>query len=365
MKTPWSTAPTRLPTRLVGIAVRRPWRAWGHGLFGTPLNAAITAACLALLAWAVPPLLRWAVIDATWTGTAEACRQNGGACWAFIGEKLRFILFGFYPADRHWRPAVVLLVLFGLVVASGIPRLWHRRMVAVWVLALSGSVTLLAGQPSAAPVSTDRWGGLPLTLLLSVAGMAGAFPLAILLALGRRSRMGLVRLFSVLFIEVLRGVPLIAVLYVASLLIPLMLSAGLDIDKLLRAQIAIVLFTAAYLAEIVRAGLQAVPPGQYEAAQSLGLGYWGAMRLVVLPQALRTVIPSIVTLAIGVLHDTTLIIVIGLFDVLNTARSSASDPDWLGFYDEAFGFVALLYVLLCSLASRYSLWLEARLARPR
>lgn len=357
--------PLPVLARLVGIAARRPWRAWGRGLFGTPLNAVITVACLALLAWAVPPLLRWAVIDTTWTGTADACRLNGGACWAFIGEKLRFILFGFYPADRHWRPAVVLLILVGLVVASGIPRLWHRRMVAVWALALSGSVTLLAGQPSAAPVPTDRWGGLPLTLLLSVVGMAGAFPLAILLALGRRSRMGLVRLFSVLFIELLRGVPLIAVLYVASLLIPLMLPAGLDIDKLLRAQIAIVLFTAAYLAEIVRAGLQAVPSGQYEAAQSLGLGYWGAMRLVILPQALRTVIPSIVNLAIGVLHDTTLIIVIGLFDVLNTARSSASDPEWLGFYDEAFGFVALLYVLLCSMASRYSLWLEARLARPR
>ena len=357
--------PLPVLARLVGIAARRPWTAWGHGLFGTPLNAVITVACLAVLAWAVPPLLRWAVVDATWTGTAEACRQNGGACWAFIGEKLRFILFGFYPADRHWRPALVLLILCGLVVASGIPRLWHRRMVAVWVLALAGSVTLLAGQPSAALVSTDRWGGLPLTLLLSVVGMAGAFPLAILLALGRRSRMGLVRLFSVLFIEVLRGVPLIAVLYVASLLIPLMLPAGLDIDKLLRAQIAIVLFTAAYLAEIVRAGLQAVPSGQYEAAQSLGLGYWRAMRLVILPQALRTVIPSIVTLAIGVLHDTTLIIVIGLFDVLNTARSSASDPEWLGFFDESFGFVALLYVLLCSLASRYSLWLEARLAHPR
>lgn len=355
----------RPAARLLGITARRPWRAWGHGLFGTPLNTVITAACLAFLVWAVPPLLRWAVVDATWTGTADACRQSGGACWAFIGEKLRFILFGFYPADRHWRPALVLLILFGLVMASGIPRLWHRRMVAVWVLALSGSVTLLTGQPSTAPVSTDRWGGLPLTLLLSVAGMAGAFPLAILLALGRRSGMGLVRLFSVLFIEVLRGVPLIAVLYVASLLIPLMLPAGLDIDKLLRAQIAIVLFTAAYLAEIVRAGLQAVPPGQYEAAQSLGLGYWGAMRLVILPQALRTVIPSIVNLAIGVLHDTTLIIVIGLFDVLNTARSSASDPEWLGFYDEAFGFVALVYVLLGSLASRYSLWLEARLARPR
>jgi len=353
---------------LSGIAratVRRPWRAWNRSLFGTPGNAVITIACLAVLAWAVPPLLRWAVIDATWIGTAEDCRTNGGACWAFIGEKLRFILFGFYPADRQWRPALVLVLLFGLVVASGMPRLWRRRLVAVWVLVLAASVTLLAGRPFGGAVSTDKWGGLPLTILLAVVGMAGAFPLAILLALGRRSRMGLVRLFSVLFIEVLRGVPLIAVLYVASLLIPLMLPAGADIDKLLRAQIAIVLFAAAYLAEIVRAGLQAVPPGQYEAAQSLGLGYWGTMRLVILPQALRTVIPSIVNLAIGVLHDTTLIIVIGLFDILNTARSSASDPQWIGFFDEAFGFAALLYLLLCASASRYSLWLEAKLARPR
>lgn len=351
-------APPRLPLPI-------PWRAWSRGLFGSPLNTAITVACLLLLGWAVPPLVRWAVTDATWVGTADTCRRNGGACWAFIGEKLRFILFGFYPADLQWRPALVLVLLLGLVAASGVPRLWHRRMVAVWVLAVAGSVSLLLGKPGGTPVTTDAWGGLPLTLLLAVVGMGAAFPLAVLLALGRRSRMAVVRLFSVLFIEVLRGVPLIAVLYVASLVVPLMLPAGADIDKLLRAQIAIVLFTAAYLAEIVRAGLQAVPPGQHEAALSLGFGYWGTMRLVILPQALRTVIPSIVTLAIGILHDTTLVIVIGLFDVLNTARSSASDPHWIGYFDEAFAFAAVLYLVLCALASRYSLWLEARLARPR
>ena len=344
-------------------------RHWSRSLFGTPLNAAITLACLALLAWAVPPLLSWAIVDATWTGTADRCRDSGGACWAFIGEKLRFILFGFYAPDRHWRPAAAILLVLALVVVSGTPRLWRHRKVAVWavvvwVAVLAACVTLLSGRPGGDAVPTDRWGGLPLTLLMAVIGMAGAFPLAILLALGRRSRMGLVRLFSILFIEVLRGVPLIAVLYTASLLVPLMLPAGMDVDKLLRAQIAIVLFTSAYMAEIVRAGLQTIPAGQYEAAKSLGLGYWGMMRLVILPQALRTVIPSMVNLGIGVLHETTLVIVIGLFDFLNTARSSASDPQWLGFYEEAFGFAALLYFLFCTLASRYGLWLEARLRRP-
>jgi general L-amino acid transport system permease protein len=348
---------------LGGATTRRlpqRWRALRDGLIGTPLNALITLACIGFLAWAVPPLLRWAVIDAVWSGTAESCRDAGGACWAFIGEKLRFILFGFYDPARHWRPLAATLILVGLAVVSGVPRFWHPRMLVAWALGLALVVLLLTGHPGD-PVPTERWSGLPVNLLLAMVGIIGAFPLAVLLALGRRSGMGAVRLLSVLFIEVTRGVPLIAVLYVATLLFPLMLPAGTAIDKLLRAQIAIILFVSAYLAEILRAGLQAIPRGQYEAARALGLGYWTAMRLVILPQALRTVIPSIVTLSIGVFHDTTLIVMIGLFDILNTARGAASDPQWLGFYEEAFGFVALLYVVVCASTSRYSLWLERRL----
>lgn len=340
-----------------------PWRRLRTGLFGTPLNAAVTLACLVLLAWVVPPLLRWTLLDAVWVGPADRCADAAGACWAFIGEKLRYILFGFYDQDRHWRPAVASAILLALAVVSGMPLFWRRATLGLWVCGLAVAVLLLTGEPGGPAVPTERWSGLPVSLLLAAAGLVGAFPLAVLLALARRSRMGGVRTLAILFIEVTRGVPLIAVLYVATLLLPLMLPAGSAIDKLLRAQIAIILFVSAYLAEIIRAGLQAIPAGQHEAAQALGLGYWQAMRLVILPQALRTVIPSIVNLAIGLFQDTTLIIVIGLFDLLNTARTAAKDPAWLGFYDEAFGFVALIYLTVCVAASRYSLWLEHRLQR--
>ncbi|MGF7174185.1 amino acid ABC transporter permease [Azospirillum doebereinerae] len=351
-----SAAPPRV------VAAPR-WRRWSHGLFGSPLNGVLTLACVALLAWAVPPLLRWTVLDAVWSGPADRCAEAAGACWAFIGEKLRYILFGFYDQDRQWRPAAASLILLGLAGLSGTPPFWRRATLALWAVGLATAVLLLTGGPDGPAVPTERWSGLPVNLLLATVGMVAAFPLAILLALARQSAMGGVRTLAVVFIEVTRGVPLIAVLYVATLLLPLMLPAGSAIDKLLRAQVAIVLFVSAYLAEIVRAGLQAVPPGQYEGARALGLGYWSTMRLVILPQALRTVIPSIVNLTIGVFQDTTLIVVIGLFDLLNTARSAAQDPAWLGFYDEAFGFAALVYVVFCVAASRYSLWLEARLRR--
>ncbi|CAO3432184.1 amino acid ABC transporter permease [Azospirillum doebereinerae] len=351
-----STAPPRT------VAAPR-WRRWFDGLFGSPLNGVITLACVALLAWAVPPLLRWAVLDAVWSGPADRCAEAGGACWAFIGEKLRYILFGFYDQDRQWRPATASVILLGLATLSGMPPFWRRATLALWAVGLATAVLLLTGGPGGPAVPTERWSGLPVNLLLATVGMVGAFPLAVLLALARQSAMGGVRTLAVVFIEVTRGVPLIAVLYVATLLLPLMLPSGSAIDKLLRAQVAIVLFVSAYLAEIVRAGLQAVPAGQYEGARALGLGYWSTMRLVILPQALRTVIPSIVNLTIGVFQDTTLIVVIGLFDLLNTARSAAKDPAWLGFYDEAFGFAALIYLVFCVAASRYSLWLEARLRR--
>jgi general L-amino acid transport system permease protein len=229
------------------------------------------------------------------------------------------------------------------------------------VVVLTLSLTIMRGGAGSQPVPTAVWGGLPLTLLMSLIAAAGAFPLAIALALGRRSTLGFVRLFSITFIEVIRGVPLIAVLYVAALLVPLMLPAGLTIDQLLRAQLGITIFVSAYMAEVVRSGLQSIPSGQYEAARALGLGSWAATRLVILPQALRAVIPSFVTLALGVLQDTTLVVVIGIFDFLNAARAAANDPNWLGFYDEAFGFAAAVYFVLCFAGSRYSLWLERHL----
>jgi len=341
----------------MSAAVRR----WRTGLFDSPVNLAITVGCIAVFVWIGMPLLRWAVLDATWAGTPETCARSGGACWAFIGEKLRFILFGLYPPAHQWQPLLALGLLFGLCAASGVPRLWGRRLIISWVVVLTLSLTIMRGGAGSQPVPTAVWGGLPLTLLMSLIALAGAFPLAIALALGRRSTLGFVRLFSITFIEVIRGVPLIAVLYVAALLVPLMLPAGLTIDQLLRAQLGITIFVSAYMAEVVRSGLQSIPSGQYEAARALGLGSWAATRLVILPQALRAVIPSFVTLALGVLQDTTLVVVIGIFDFLNAARAAANDPNWLGFYDEAFGFAAAVYFVLCFAGSRYSLWLERHL----
>ncbi|MCX5570349.1 amino acid ABC transporter permease [Kaistia nematophila] len=338
-----------------------PWRQWRQGLFGSPANILITLGFAAFVALVVLPFLRWAVIDATWTGTAQDCAARTGACWAFIGEKARFILFGLYPNDRDWQAAMAVFLLIGLVVATGIPRLWGRWLALAWPVTLGAAIAILSGALTGIWVATDKWGGFPVTALLSVVGFAAAFPIGIGLALARRSNMRLIQLLAVGFIETMRGVPLIAVLYVSTLLLPLMLPAGFSLDKLLRAQIAIVLFVSAYMAEIVRAGLQAVPSGQYEASRSLGLSWGTTMRRVVLPQALRAVIPAFVSLAIGLFLDTTLVIVIGLFDFLNTARVSATDPNWIGFYNEAYAFAAAIYFALSYAASRYSLWLERHL----
>ncbi|WP_245435328.1 amino acid ABC transporter permease [Microvirga calopogonii] len=252
-----------------------------------------------------------------------------------------------------------------LFVLTATPRFWHRRMVWLWAIVLGLVVLLMSGAGSEEQISATQWGGLPLSLLLSAVSFAGAFPIAVLLALGRRSSMGGVRSLCIGFIEVMRGVPMIAVLYAATLLVPMMLPDGLALDKLLRVQIAMLLFFSAYLAEIIRAGLQALPAGQYEAARSLGLSYWASVRLVILPQALRSVVPALVTLAIGIFQATSLVAVVGIFDLLNAAKASATDPNWLGFYDEAFVFVALIYFALCFSASRYSLWLERALSYGR
>jgi general L-amino acid transport system permease protein len=334
------------------------WRSWWCGLFGSPGNTLITLVVLAVLYWIAGPILRWAVIDATWSGSAESCARNSGACWAFIGAKFRFILFGLYPPDQQGRALTALLAMFGLIGVTAVPRFWHRHLPTIWVATLAVVIAVMAGGAILPPIPTDKWGGFSLTLLIFLTGFAVAFPLGVLLALGRRSRMGGIRLLSILVIEVTRGVPFIVILYAATLLFPLMLPVGAGINKLLRAETAIAVFIAAFLAETIRGGLQAIPRGQYEAARGLGLSYAQTMRLVILPQALRLVIPGIVSIALGIFQDTTLIIVIGMFDFLNAARTAAADPTWLGFYDEAYAFTALVYFLLCFAASRYSLWLE-------
>jgi general L-amino acid transport system permease protein len=332
--------------------------------FSGPLNAAVTLLFF-YLAWQVaPPFFTWAIARAVWSADAAACRaaQGEGACWGFVTENYRLILFGTYPADEQWRAALAVLLLISLAAMSAIHSL-RRRLVLVWTAGFVLVALLLwGGVFGLTYVENQRWGGLILTLLLALVGMTLAFPLAILLALGRRSSMPIIRFASVGYIEIVRGVPLISVLFMASVMLPLFLPGGVSLDKLLRAQLAMALFAAAYLAEVLRGGLQALPRGQDEAAQALGLSYWQRQRLILLPQALRIAIPPMVNTFIGFLKDTSLVVIIGLFDLLTTIKLALNEPSWTGFGVEAYLFAALIYFLLCYPMSRYSRRLERELA---
>jgi general L-amino acid transport system permease protein len=333
-------------------------------LFNSVFNTILTLIAVYFLAITIPPMIRWALIDAVWNApNGQACRGPGGqevgACWAFIGEKLRFILFGRFPYTEQWRPLLVVVLFIGLVLASCDPRMWGRRLLLLWPAGLTLiGILMWGGVFGLRYVGTEYWSGLPLTLILAVIGMVFAFPFAILLALGRRSRLPAVRMISVGYIELVRGVPLITVLFMASVMLPLFLPSGFTIDKLLRAQVAFILFAAAYLAEVIRGGLQAIPKGQIEAADALGLGYWRRTRLIVLPQALAMVIPPLVNNFIGAFKNTSLVLIIGLFDLLNTANAALTDPNWQGFAAEAYIFTAAIYFCFCFFMSRYSQMLE-------
>jgi general L-amino acid transport system permease protein len=342
---------------------RRAVAAW-HGLFGSITNTTVTLLTAATLWLVLAPFFRWAVVDATWTGTAADCRAADGACWAFLTEKVRFIVFAFYPPALQWRPTVAMTLLTGVLVVTALPRFWGPRLLAAWPVAIAASWLLMSGTLTPPQVSTNQWGGLPITLLVWTVCLAAAMPIAIGLALVRRSQLGGIRTLAVVYIELMRGTPMVAILYVAMLILPVAVPHGDLIDKNVRAILLVTLFWAAYLAEVVRGGLQAIPRGQEEAAAALGLGYWQTMRLVVLPQAFRIVLPGLVNQAIGFLLATSLLAVIGIQDLLNAGRAAATDPNWLGFYDEAYLFVAAIYFLACYGGSRYSRWLERYLRAP-
>lgn len=332
--------------------------------FAGPVNSAITLLCLAVLWFAVPPFWDWAVTRATWSGNANTCRETGGACWAFIREKFWFSVFGLYPYEERWRPATMLVILVAMVIASTQRRLWGRGLLLAWAVAAPAMWILMQGGVFGLPyVQTRQWGGLTITGIIAVYGLALGYPLAILLALGRRSELPLVRWFCTAVIECVRGVPLISLLFMAAIMLPLFMPQGVTVDRLIRVLVAYTLFTAAYMAEVVRGGLQAMPRGQYEAAEALGLSYWKKMRLVVLPQALTITIPAQVNTFIGLFKDTTLVVVIGVFDFFTTLRAALGDPNWLGFPTEAYLFAAGVYFVLCFAMSRYSQHLE-RTLRP-
>lgn len=337
-------------------------------LFYSPLAGLVSAIGIALALWLIGRLLGWAVFHAVWHGDSRAACTNAqgallpGACWPFIGHRLGQFIYGFYPVAQRWRVdlAAALLVL-------SVPLALKTR--ARWFIAGLYPVvayTLLYGGVFGLPeVKTANWGGLLLTVVVALVGIVGSLPLGVLLALGRRSNLPLLRWLSIGFIELVRAVPLITVLFMASVMLPLFLPPGVNFDKLLRALIGMALFSAAYMAEVVRGGLQAIPKGQYEAASSLGLGYWRTMRLVVLPQALRIAIPGIVNTFIGLAKDTTLVAVIGLFDLIGIVSAASADSHWLGFTTEGYVFIALIFWVLCFGMSRYSAHLERRLEGGR
>ena len=333
-------------------------------LFNGIINSIVTI-ILALLAirgiWAV---LDWAVIKADWVGaTRDACTRDG-ACWVFIRVRWEQFMYGFYPADELWRPRVFFASLAVLIAAMAYEKTPGRKwifgfFILIYPFLIAG--LLFGGYAGLPVVETHKWGGLMVTLVIALVGIVVSLPIGVVLALGRRSTMPLIRSLSTIYIEVWRGVPLITVLFMASVMIPLFLSQGHDIDKLLRALIGVALFSAAYMAEVVRGGLQAIPKGQYEAADALGLSFWKKMGLIILPQALKITIPSIVNTFIGLFKDTSLVMIIGMFDVLGVGQSATTDPAWLGFANESYVFVALVFWVFCFGMSRYSIWLENRL----
>ncbi|MEQ8347212.1 MAG: amino acid ABC transporter permease [Sneathiellaceae bacterium] len=345
-------------------AGRRATKWLRDNLFSGWVNSLLTILALAFLAWVVPPMLNWVLFEAVWSGTPEDCQASDGACWAFIGEKMRLILFGQYPPTEQWRPQLSVLLLLAVIAVSLVRRFWKLWLVGFWILSFVVLGLLMwGGFAGMTFVPNHLWGGLPLTLGLATVGVIGAFPLGLALALGRQSRLPFIRTLSVTYIELIRGVPLITVLFMASVMFPLFLPEGVSIDKLLRAQIGIILFTAAYLAEVFRGGLQAIPKGQYEAAADLGLGYWRAMGLVILPQALRLVIPPTVNSFISMFKDTSLVIIIGLFDLLGTVRLALTDPPWSRFHTEGYVFVGAIFFLFCFAMARYAGYLEKEMGK--
>jgi len=333
-----------------------------ENLFNTWYNSVLTMLTLLALYYVIPPFVQWAFIDSLWNSSAEACRDIEGACWSIVPRNIKFIILGFFPEGQEWRPILAMILLLALVVYSKERSRWNKYLAWLWVANLIIMGTLMYGGVFGMPiVETGQWSGLPLTMMLSFFGMVAAYPLGVVLALGRRSKMPAIKTLCVVYIEMIRGVPLISLLFMSSIMFPLFLPDGMTLDKVLRAQVAIIMFTAAYIAEVVRGGLQAMPRGQYEAADSLGLNYRQTMRLIILPQALKIVIPPTVGILLSAFKDTSLVVIIALYDVLKTTKVTLQNPQWTGYSTEAYIFLAVLYFICCYAMSSYSRRLEREL----
>ena len=351
------------PVRTTGVV------GWAReNLFSSPINILLTLAGLWLLYSIVPPVMEWAFIKSVWTAESRTeCWDKmevpeEAACWAFIRGRLNFFIYGFYPVAERWRVNLSFVLLIFAILPVLYDKLPGRRHWLWYVAAfpfLAG--WLLVGGFGLPPVETDQFGGFMLTLIIGVTGISFSLPIGIALALGRTSDMPVLRMLCVLFIEFIRGVPLIALLFVASTMLNYFLPPGTTFDLLMRVLIMVTLFSSAYIAEVVRGGLQGIPKGQVEAADSLGLSYWKAQRLIILPQALKISIPGIVNTFIGLYKDTTLVLIIGMLDPLGIGRASLADADWAGLAREVYLFIAVFFFLCCFGMSRYSLYLERKL----
>lgn len=353
-------APRPSPVRTTGVV------AWARSnLFSSVGNTLTTLFVIGLALYLLPGVLQWGVLQAVFVPDASACQaaRGHGACWGVVAEKYRLILFGRFPYEEHWRPLLATSLMLGGLVMSCMRRFWRAWLAAVWVAIMALFFTLMSGGVlGLSPVRTDLWGGLPLTVLLATVSIFLAFPLSIVVALGRRSDLPAIRSVCVVYIELIRGVPLISVLFMASFMFPLFMPQGVSIDVLTRVVVGITLFAAAYMAEIIRGGLQAIPKGQLEAAATLGLSYWQTQRKIVLPQALAMVVPSIMNNFISIFKDTSLVTIVSMYE-LTGALSLAlnSDVDWRPFKIEAYFFITLIYFIFCFAMSRYSLWVEKQL----
>ncbi len=407
-------APPSDDSGILGWMRKNLFSSWGNGL--------TTIILIVAMVWILSGFLEWALFTANFTATTGSECRGGGACWALIREKFRYIFFGSFPYEQHWRPLFAVIAMLAMLVLSADRRMWNWRLLVIWGVGSFITFLLMFGQLhiplslflvvalvvggiglamrkgvagaaemnaywaaaaigaiglalrflgilpawslAIAPLSyveTSLWGGLPVTLILATYGLLFAFPYGVLLALGRRSNLPLVKGLCVGFIELIRGVPLISLLIMASVMLPLFLPSGTTIDKFLRAQVAVILFAGAYIAEVIRGGLQSLPKGQFEAADAMGLNYPQKTLLIILPQALRVVIPPLINTFIGFFKDTSLVLIIGIFDFLNTANQALVDPNWAGFPGEVYLFAAFVYFIFCYSMSRYSKYLEVEL----
>ncbi len=348
----------KLETRPAPAGIKGPVHWLKENLFFDIKSTILTLLSFALLYFTVPPLLDWMIFDATWSGTKDEITKDG-ARWIFIYEKFNQFVYGFYPEDQYWRPNLILAIFIAYVI--GFKKINNTKIRAFIVISFPIlSFILLYGGFGLEEVPTTKWGGLLLTIVVASVGIIASFPIGILFALGRQSDMPIIRTISVMYIEFIRGVPLITLLFMSSVILPLFFPEGMDFDKLLRALIGITLFQAAYIAEVIRGGLQAIPKGQYEAADSMALSYWQTMGLIILPQALKISIPNIVGSFISLFKDTTLILIIGLFDVLAMVTLTTTDANWLGFETEGYVFVTMIYWVICFSMSKYAKSIEDR-----